>query len=132
MGLGAQRAAHAGSSHPIEQPPRLVALRPWSRVEGRYSVKGADEYPLSLLYGAEGAGGLQRSDDSASGAGQAVASHAERGPDAGYGNAGDAKTSLVDLSRGPCVELRHLQQDGGEAAQRLPGMRGQCKGKPTV
>jgi hypothetical protein len=87
---------------------------------------------VPLLYKSQGAGGLQRSDDSASGAGQAVASHAERGPDAGYGNAGDAKTSLVDLSRGTCVELRHLQPDGGEAAQRLSGMRGQCKGKPTV
>ena len=113
----------AGSNKRVWWQCRLGHV--WRAVVARRSM-------VPLLYKPQGAGGLQRSDDSASGAGQAVASHAERGPDAGYGNAGDAKTSLVDLSRGPCVELRHLQPDGGEAAQRLPGMRGQSKGKPTV
>lgn len=110
----------------------VVAVQAWACMAGGGRPPEHGWGGVPLLYKPQGAGGLQRSDDSASGAGQAVASHAERGPDAGYGNAGDAKTSLVDLSRGPCVELRHLQPDGGEAAQRLPGMRGQSKGKPTV
>lgn len=45
-----------------------------------------------------------------------MALHAEREPDPRLGDARYPKTGLVDLFRGPRVELRHLQPDGGKMA----------------
>ena len=75
-----------------------------------------------LLYGAEGAGGVQRPGHGGALCGHAVASRAKRAPYPRAGDGGEPAAGVVAVLPGPRVEGEGPQPDG-KAAQRLPGVR---------
>ena len=107
---------------PLQQPEGLVAVPGGPQLAGGHRRPDEAENRVSLLYRAEGAGGVQRPGHGGALCGHAVASCAEWGSDAGAGDGGEPKVRVVAVFPWPCVEGPGPQPHG-KPALRLPGLR---------
>ena len=116
---------------PLQQPEGLVAVPGGPQLAGGHRRPDEAENRVSLLYRAEGAGGVQRPGHGGALCGHAVASRAERAPYPGAGDGGEPAAGVVAVLPGPRVEGEGPQPDG-KAAQRLPGVRRAGQGEPEI
>ena len=122
VGRGEKRRTDGGDGVRLQQPKSLVAVRKGPQLAGAGGRQDQAELPLSLLHGAEGAGGVQRPGHGGALCGHAVASRAEWGSDAGAGDGGEPEVCVVAVLPGPCVEGPGPQPHR-KPALRLPGLR---------
>lgn len=107
MGPGEERGLDPPAGFTVQQPRRLVAVRPGAQLARGHQHPGLGER-LPLLRRAEGPGGVQRPGDPVPRAGPDVGPCPERSLDPGHGHPGKPQEGVVAVPGEPRVESRGL------------------------
>ena len=107
MGPGEERGLDPPAGFTVQQPRRLVAVRPGAQLARGHQHPGLGER-LPLLRRAEGPGGVQRPGDPVPRAGPDVGPCPERSLDPGHGHPGKPQEGVVAVPGEPRVESRSL------------------------
>lgn len=120
MGPGEERGLDPPAGFTVQQPRRLVAVRPGAQLARGHQYPGLGER-LPLLRRAEGPGGVQRPGDPVPRAGPDVGPCSERGLDPGHGHPGEPQEGVVAVPGESRVESRGLLPHQRQTL-RLSGM----------